>query len=69
MRLINKKHLKNKLIALRFTDKQYNHIKMHALLYSEGNISEYMLYAALNYKVRQSDLEKGRTKSTPPNNN
>jgi len=66
MKLKNKKQLKNKFCAFRCTEKDFYNIKRNALLYSEGNISEYMLYAALNYKVLNSDLETGRTRKRAP---
>lgn len=59
MRLKKKKtkQIKNKLIALRVTDKDYKLIKRKALLYCEGNISEFITYASRNFLPSKDELQ------------
>ena len=56
-RLKKKKVYKTRFIGVRCNDEQYNEIKLKANLYTEGNVSEYVLHAALNYEVSRDDLE------------
>ena len=46
-------------IGLRCTEKEKNQLQIKANLYTKGNLSEYVLFAALNYAVKRNDLEKG----------
>ena len=57
VRLKKVKKQKTRHIGIRTTDKEYNEIKKRALLYTEGNVSEFMLYAAKNYEIKEKDLE------------
>jgi hypothetical protein len=56
-RLKTSKIYKCKLIAFRCTEEDFNEIKIKANIYTEGNVSEYILYTALNYEVNYDDLE------------
>lgn len=56
IRLKSKPEIKNRVLALRCSDKEFNKVKMLAMLYSEGNMSEYTLYAALNFRPSRGDL-------------
>ena len=58
MRLKKLKEYKTQFIGLRCTDEQYNKIKRAAFLYTEGNISEFCLYALINFEIDSDDLEK-----------
>jgi len=50
---------KSEFIGLRLTLKDLNKIRQRSLIYCEGNISEFVLYAALNYTINRKDLEEG----------
>lgn len=56
-RLKQDKVYKASFIGLRCTEEQFNEIKIKANIYTEGNLSEYVLYAALNFVVNYEDLE------------
>lgn len=57
MRLKKSKLKKTEFVGLRVSQDELNRIKQRALLYCEGNVSEFMLYAALNYEIKEKDLE------------
>ena len=57
MRLKKKKNTKGKFIGFRVNESEYNRIKIKAGLYTEGNISEWVLYAALRYKPVKEEME------------
>ncbi len=57
MRLKKKKHNKNNFIAARLNEKEFKRIKLKANLYTEGNLSEWLIHAALNHRPRTDDLE------------
>lgn len=57
-RLRKDKNYKTNYIGARCTEEHANEIKLKANLYTDGNLSEYVLYAALNFKVEFEDLEK-----------
>lgn len=56
-RLKRDKVYKVKMVAFRCTDEEFNELKIKANIYSEGNVSEYVLYAAINFEVNYEDLE------------
>jgi hypothetical protein len=56
-RLKRDKIYKTEFIGIRCTEEQYNEIKIKANIYTEGNVSEYVLYAAENFVVNYEDLE------------
>lgn len=56
-RLKKDKIYKTEFIGIRCTEEQANEIKIKANIYTEGNVSEYVLYAALNFEVNYEDLE------------
>lgn len=57
-RIKRNKNYKTKFIGVRCTDEEYNKVKIRANLYTEGNLSEYVLYSSINFKVESSDLEE-----------
>ena len=56
IRLKKRKTHKDHSITFRCTTEEYNRIMTKALLYCEGNLSEWALHAALNYRVVKKDL-------------
>lgn len=56
-RLKSDKIYKTEFIGIRCTEEQLNEIKIKAHIYSGGNMSEYVLYAASNFEVNYEDLE------------
>lgn len=56
-RLKRDKIYKDEFIGIRLTKEQRNEIQLKANLYTEGNISEYVLYSALNFEPVYEDLE------------
>jgi len=56
-RLKQEKNYKIKTVAFRCTEEDFNELKIKANIYSEGNVSEYVLYAAINFEVNYEDLE------------
>ena len=57
MRLKKKKKAKENFIGLRTSEKEHNNIKMKANLYTDGNVSEWLVYAGLNYKPKKEEME------------
>ena len=55
-RLKSIKKQKTKVIGIRCTEREYNELKIKANVYTEGNISEYVLYCALCYKINKNDV-------------
>ena len=60
-----KKIYKDQFVGFRCTELERNEIQLRANLYTEGNISEYILYSALNYNVNESDLDTSDMKKPP----
>jgi len=56
-RLKREKVYRRKAIGVRMTDEDYNLIKLAANIYADGNVSEYMRYAAINFEPEYCDLE------------
>jgi len=52
-----KRKRKSQKIEVRVSEEFKNKVKQKALLYCEGNLSEYILSALENYKPRREDLE------------
>lgn len=59
MRIKKKKTNKTGRFAGRCTEEQENRLQTLANLYTEGNVSEWMLYASLNYVPSKEELETG----------
>lgn len=57
MRLKNKKSLKNVNTTFRASEEDLNKIKQKAQIYTEGNVSEWVLYSSLNYVPSGDELE------------
>ena len=57
MRIKKRKHSKEEMIGARVNKEEFNKIKLNANLYTEGNLSEWIVYAALNCKPNKTDLE------------
>jgi len=58
MRLKKAKQEKNSTVATRCTIPEHNKIQQKANIYCDGNVSEYLLYAALNFVPGREDFEK-----------
>jgi len=52
-----KKDLKNKHLQARVSAMEINKIKIRANLYTNGNVSEWMVFAAMNYKPGKRSLK------------
>jgi hypothetical protein len=57
MRIKKAVKFKDKMATFRCTTKEFNKIKQKAWTYTEGNISEFILYASLNFVVTKGDLD------------
>ena len=58
MRLKKKKKInKDKRTTFRSTEKELNKMQVKANLYTDGNLSEYILFAALNFVPSGDELE------------
>jgi len=58
MRLKKRKENRKYFAAARVTEAEYNKIKLRAGLYCEGNISDWVVSAALNYEPRKEHMKK-----------
>lgn len=58
MRIKKRVGKKSEFIGLRCSLEDLNKIRQRALIYCEGNISEFILYAALNYHISRKDLDE-----------
>jgi len=66
MRLKSMKRYKTKFIGIRCTEAEYNEIKIKSLLYTDGNISEYMMYAVMKFKPSKQDILEEAPKKREP---
>lgn len=57
MRLKKKKVNKTEGGAFRCTEEQMNAIKGKALMYADGNLSEWIVYASMNYVPSGEELD------------
>lgn len=57
MRIKKRAGKKSEFVGLRLSLDDLNKIRQRALLYCDGNISEFILYAALNYTISRKDLD------------
>jgi uncharacterized protein (DUF1778 family) len=57
VRLKQDKEYKTEFIGFRLTKEHRNEIQLKANIYAEGNISEFVLYAARNFLPQYEDLE------------
>ena len=62
MRLKKQNDQKTSSITFRCRTEQENKIKQKANIYTDGNVSEYILYASLNFIPSKDDLEVGPKK-------
>lgn len=58
MRLKKNKNTKSITKNFRVNHKELNKMKLKANVYCEGNLSEWIIYAAINHRPKGSDLEK-----------
>jgi len=58
MRLKKPKTNKTQRITFRCVESDMNAMMRKACIYTEGNLSEYILYAALNFVPSKEDFEK-----------
>jgi len=57
-RLKKNKVYRTEYIAFRCTPEQKNKLRLKAVVFTESNLSEYILHAALNYNIEEKDLEE-----------
>lgn len=50
------RNMKTEYIGIRMTEAEINEVKLKANIYTEGNVSQWMLYCALNYKPSSREL-------------
>jgi hypothetical protein len=62
MRLKKNKQNKTNNFSFRCTDSEANKIQAKANIYNDGNVSEYLVYAALNFIPGKEDLDDGKKK-------
>jgi hypothetical protein len=65
MRLKRKTDKKTEFIGARSSTPDLYRIQQRADLYCEGNLSEYVLFAALNFVPRREDFETDENKKGP----
>lgn len=58
MRLKKAKKNKTERVIFRCTEEDLNHFMRKALLYTEGNLSEYLTFAAKEFVPDKDDFEK-----------
>lgn len=58
MRLKKAKTNKNRAINFKCLESDFNKIKQKASIYTDGNVSEYVLFAALNFVPSKDDFEE-----------
>ncbi len=66
MRLKKKKIYKTRTIGFRCTEEEFQKIQMRSLHWTDGNASEFCLYAAMNYSVKKDDIEEEGEEKTSP---
>jgi len=59
MRLRKIKNVKQSTIGVRCTKREREFIRKRAMLYCEGNLSEYIVYCCLNFVIGKQDIEEG----------
>lgn len=57
MRLKKKNNNKIIIVSARFSEREFNRLKIKAGLYTESNISEWIVFSAINHKPHKNDLE------------
>ena len=62
MRLKKSRSNKTATIAARCLQEEWNRAQQKANIYTEGNLSEWVLFAALNYVPGKEDFEEEPTK-------
>lgn len=58
LRTITKKPVRVRLLNIKVTKLEESYIRMKAEKFAEGNMSEWIRYAAINFKPVSSDLVK-----------
>ena len=56
-RLKKKKNQKQNFIGLRASDEEKNKMQIKANLYTDGNLSEWIIYSGINYSPKRDELE------------
>lgn len=64
MRLKKSKKNKTSRLAFRCTEDEENKMQQKANLYTEGNVSEWIIYASLNFVPGKEDFEKNKKGKT-----
>ena len=57
MRLKKKNNIKNKTISLRVSKKELYKMIIKASLYTEGNLSEWIIFSATEHRPKKEELE------------
>ena len=60
MRLKKQNKNKSERTTFRSTEKELHKIQQKANIYTEGNVSEYILFAALNFVPSKEDFEEDK---------
>jgi hypothetical protein len=60
MRLKKDKQSSDDQVKARCKTSEKNSIQRKANLYTDGNLSEWIIYASINYVPSKSELEKGK---------
>ena len=62
MRLKKGNNNKVKRTTFRSTESEFNKIQQKANIYTDGNLSEYILFASLNFVPSKDDFEEEKPK-------
>lgn len=57
MRIKKNKKTKEKMISVRVSEDEYNSMKIKAHLYTEGNLSEWIVFSSSKYKPQKEEIE------------
>ena len=63
MRLKKNKNNKTHRTTFRSTEEEFNKLQQKANIYTDGNVSEYILFAALNFVPSKEDFEEEKSPS------
>ncbi|MCP3684535.1 MAG: hypothetical protein GY861_17860 [bacterium] len=58
MRLKKKNNTKTETISFRVSKSELNKMKIKAQLYTEGNLSEWIVFSTLNHRPNKGDFEE-----------
>jgi poly(A) polymerase Pap1 len=58
MRLKTNKSSKDERVSFRCTTEEFNELQRKANIYTDGNLSEYLIYAGKNFVPSKEDFEE-----------